>query len=172
MRAVRDDLDVAFVRLHDVPRSPLALAVDQMLFDLLIRRPETRVRRECEATCEPGGGDVRAPRFELSQGIADARHRIDEESDAELRGEPAREIEFRALRPGCAQVVAARRVAGDDAQLPRANDLLQDGRRPRARPEQQGREDGERDFQSLLSYAPSTRDSLAREAAATLSRRD
>ena len=66
---------------------------------------------------------------------------------AQLGREAAGEIEFRPLRAGGAQVVGARQIARDDAQLAGAHDLLEHGRRLRAGAEQQRGDDGQGGFQ-------------------------
>ena len=56
------------------------------------------LRRQADAAGQSRRGDVRAPRFELAHCVGDVRHGIDEQPHAQLGGEAAGQIEFRALR--------------------------------------------------------------------------
>ena len=150
MRAARHDFDVTTVCLIEPARARIALPEYQMFSHLLIRRPEAGLRRQPQAARQAGRCDVRATRFELAHGIRDVRHGVDEQLDAQLRGEAGSEIELRPLRAVGAEVVGAGQITGDDAQLATAQNLLHDAGRLGTRAQQQHRDDGESDFQTRL----------------------
>ncbi len=156
VRAAADDLDVALVGLLDRARPRLALAKDQVLAHLLVRRAEARVVRQADAAGQSRRRDVRTVRFQLAHRIGHVRYGIDEQAHAQLGGKTGGEIELRPLWARGAQVIGARQVASHDAQLAGAHDLLQHGRRLRAGAEQQSRDDGQGGFQGAVRRRLST----------------